>query len=270
MNYDRLLQLGGIDREVPPIPGYITKEELKDGIDDINTKIPEEASEENQLADKNYVNEQVSTYSATFRSTYNLVSDLQLGVSATRAQIEAALPSVISTADNNDFCNVQVPVSDDNPTKIDHTERYKYNGTAWSYEFDIADPSSIPTALSELSDDSTHRLVTDTEKAAWGGKAEVGTAQDTKTDNTVYGAKAFTVDAVNTESDFQKNFASIMSLCAMQEFGINLSITTTGWKIVVTDANYNILMGKRDDDSWYFSDDLDTILDEVISGYTPI
>jgi hypothetical protein len=33
MNYDRLLQLGGIDREVPPIPGYITKEELQKEID---------------------------------------------------------------------------------------------------------------------------------------------------------------------------------------------------------------------------------------------
>jgi hypothetical protein len=30
----------------------------------------------------------------------------------------------------------------------------------------------IPTALSELSDDSTHRLVTDTEKGTWNGKAD--------------------------------------------------------------------------------------------------
>lgn len=37
MNYDRLLQLGGIDREAPPIPGYITKEELKEEIDDLKS-----------------------------------------------------------------------------------------------------------------------------------------------------------------------------------------------------------------------------------------
>jgi hypothetical protein len=30
----------------------------------------------------------------------------------------------------------------------------------------------IPTALSELTDDSTHRLVTDTEKATWNAKAD--------------------------------------------------------------------------------------------------
>jgi len=33
MNYDRLLQLGGIERDVPPIPGYISKEELQKEID---------------------------------------------------------------------------------------------------------------------------------------------------------------------------------------------------------------------------------------------
>lgn len=57
MNYDRLLQLGGIDREVPPIPGYITKEQLQGEIDGIKALIPEEASEENQLADKKYVDD---------------------------------------------------------------------------------------------------------------------------------------------------------------------------------------------------------------------
>ena len=41
MNYDRLLQLGGIDREVPPIPGYISKEELKQWQDDQEKEIPD-------------------------------------------------------------------------------------------------------------------------------------------------------------------------------------------------------------------------------------
>ena len=41
---------------------------------------------------------------------------------------------------------------------------------------------TIPTALSSLSDDSTHRLVTDTEKSTWGGK------QDALVFNTAYDA----------------------------------------------------------------------------------
>lgn len=35
-----------------------------------------------------------------------------------------------------------------------------------------SDDQTIPTALSDLSDDSTHRLVTDTEKSTWDGKAD--------------------------------------------------------------------------------------------------
>ena len=41
MRYDRLLQLGGIDREVPPIPQYISKEELKEWQDDQEKEIPD-------------------------------------------------------------------------------------------------------------------------------------------------------------------------------------------------------------------------------------
>jgi hypothetical protein len=37
---------------------------------------------------------------------------------------------------------------------------------------DKADASDIPTALSDLSDDSTHRLVTDAEKTAWDAKSD--------------------------------------------------------------------------------------------------
>lgn len=37
-----------------------------------------------------------------------------------------------------------------------------------------ANTGDIPTSLSELSDDTTHRLVTDTEKGTWNGKADIG------------------------------------------------------------------------------------------------
>lgn len=150
MNYDRLLQLGGIDREVPPIPGYITKEELKDGIDDINSKIPEEASDTNKLTDNQYVNEKVATDSATFRGTYNLVSDLSLSVSATRAQIAAALSTTISTADNNDYSYVQTPVDDTHPTEIADVDRYKFNGTAWAFEFSLTSIMDVKQAIADV------------------------------------------------------------------------------------------------------------------------
>lgn len=218
---------------------------------------------------RQYVNDKVSTDSATFRQTWNLVTDLSLTTAATHSDIATALGTTVTVADNNDYAFVQVPRADATPTKIDHTERYKFNGTAWGYEFDVADPSSIPTTLAELSDDATHRLVTDTEKETWNGKAEVGTAQDTGTANTVYGAKAFTTGSISTESAFQKNFAAIFGLVSLPEFGMQVTVSETGFKIAVTDRNYNILIGKRTDNSWYIADDLDDILDAIIDGYTP-
>ena len=41
-----------------------------------------------------------------------------------------------------------------------------------------ANTSDIPTALSQLTADATHRLVTDTEKTAWNGKASSATTLD--------------------------------------------------------------------------------------------
>lgn len=75
MNYDRLLQLGGINREVPPVPGYITKEQLQGEIDGIKALIPDEASDDNQLADKNYVKDEIS------------YEDVYIGVADTSSEV---------------------------------------------------------------------------------------------------------------------------------------------------------------------------------------
>ena len=57
------------------------------------------------------------------------------------------------------------------PTVPSHVKSItQSNITSWNNKADAGD---IPTALSDLSDDSTHRLVTDTEKTTWNGKANV-------------------------------------------------------------------------------------------------
>lgn len=48
--------------------------------------------------------------------------------------------------------------------------------TEWLETTPPAYPSAIPTALSALSDDETHRLVTDTEKTSWNNKEAAGVA----------------------------------------------------------------------------------------------
>lgn len=63
--------------------------------------------------------------------------------------------------------------------------------------------ASVPTKLSELTGDTTHRLVTDTEKASWDAKMDGGTthlAGDVPTSRTVNG-KALTNDIILTAED---------------------------------------------------------------------
>ena len=91
---------------------------------DINAKIPVGASAQNQLADKEFVNQSIQTATAVFRGTYNLVTDLHLEVGATRAAIIVELASVIQTADNNDYCFVQIPTATATPTEIAAIDRY--------------------------------------------------------------------------------------------------------------------------------------------------
>ena len=101
----------------------------------IEGKMPVDASSQNKLATEGFVNSSVSTNTATFRGTYNEIADLHLTTAATRAEIAAELASVISGADNNDYAFVQIPADDATPTEIARVERYKYNGSAWGFEY---------------------------------------------------------------------------------------------------------------------------------------
>ena len=47
-----------------------------------------------------------------------------------------------------------------------------------------------------------------------------------------------------------------------------ITVTTNPeWKLVLTDNDDRILIGKRQDNSWYIATDLNTIIDVIISGY---
>ena len=126
----------------------------------INGKIPSEASSVNQLADKQFVNSSIATATATFRGTYNLVSDLAQQADASHAQIEAALGRTISGADNNDYAFVQVPTSTSTPTQIAKVERYKYNGTAWRFEYELNNSGFTASQWAAINSGITSSLVT--------------------------------------------------------------------------------------------------------------
>lgn len=116
---------------------YAADQVLSQAIEAILLLIPSAASSLNKLVDLATMNSSIATATASFKGTYNLVSDLHLGVDATHAQIAAALDALSLDADNNDYAFVQVPNTDTAPTEIKKTERYKFNGTNWAYEYDL-------------------------------------------------------------------------------------------------------------------------------------
>lgn len=82
----------------------------------INAVIPVQASADNQLADKNFVNSSITTATAEFRGTY-------------------MSPGMIPTTgvDLNDYAFVMSADEDGNTLY----SRYKFNGTQWIFEFTI-------------------------------------------------------------------------------------------------------------------------------------
>ncbi len=129
-------------------------------IDIIESKIPAAASSSNQLADKAFVNSTVATSTATYRGSYNLVSDLSLNVDATAQQIATALSGAIVNADNNDYCFVQIPTSNATPTVIARVDRYKYDGTDWAFEYSLNNSGFTAAQWDALNSGITSGLVT--------------------------------------------------------------------------------------------------------------
>ena len=131
-----------------------------DDIDAIEAKIPAAASAQNKLATEGFVNSSVATNTATYRSSYNLVSDLSLTTAATQEQIATALSGEIATADNNDYCFVQIPVADATPTVIARVDRYKYDGTDWAFEYSLNNSGFTAAQWDALNSGITSGLVT--------------------------------------------------------------------------------------------------------------
>ena len=108
-------------------------------ISTINDKIPSQASSSNQLADKDFVNSSISTSTATFRGTYNSLQELEA-----------------QTADDNDYGFV---ISTDAAGNTVYS-RYKYNGTAWVFEYDLNNSSFTSTQWAAINSSITSALVT--------------------------------------------------------------------------------------------------------------
>ncbi len=102
-----------------------------------------------------------------------MVSGMKL-VKVTKINQVTEEPLVITSyndlTDKPDLSDLHAPHSDDQtlPANSDFT----LNGLSEKSYNNLTDRPTIPTALSDFSEDSTHRLVTDTEKSTWDGKAD--------------------------------------------------------------------------------------------------
>lgn len=102
--------------------------------------IPTEASFSNQLADKAFVNSSIASSTATFKGTYNIVDDLGLTAAdmSDHSTVATALASTVSSPTVNDYVFVELSASGSTAGQFD---RYKYNGTAWLYEYTLNNSS---------------------------------------------------------------------------------------------------------------------------------
>jgi len=91
-----------------------------------------------------FVNSSIATATANFLGTYDVVADLGLTTSATNAQIATALgshtwPSGVSPT-NNDYVFVSVDDPGTTTTSAEY-RRFKYDGSAWEYEYTLNNSS---------------------------------------------------------------------------------------------------------------------------------
>ena len=113
---------------------------LQTAIDIINGKIPAQATAQNQLADKNFVNSSISTATADFKGTYNSLQELE--------QV---------TANANDYAFVVATDAAGNTVY----KRYKWvEGAGWTFEYDLNNSSFTAAQWAAIQSGITAALVT--------------------------------------------------------------------------------------------------------------
>lgn len=132
-------EVTAIQQAITALQGRLN--ELVTAINGINAKIPAQASAQNQLADKNFVNSSIATNTANFLGTYT-----------TLAEIEA-----IPNPTNNDYAFLETTDSAGNTLY----DRYKYSGEdeEWLFEYELNNSgftaeqwATINSGITEVSD----------------------------------------------------------------------------------------------------------------------
>ena len=218
-----------------------------------------------------FVNSSISTNTANFLGNKDVVDDLHLTTSATNAQISTALGTYVwpsgVTPTNNDY--VFVTVDDLTTTGVDEYRRFKYDGSAWQYEYTLNNSSftqaqwnAINSGLSaadktaydtHLADTTVH--VTSADKANWNNKADKTTtvtnvaydSANAKLTKTINGTtsdilslatlkSAMSLDNVDNTADVDKPVSTATQ--AALDLKEDKANKVTAWSSTTADTNY--------------------------------
>jgi hypothetical protein len=132
------------------------------------------------------------------------------GTTITVQQADATHAGYLSSTDWNTFNN-----------KSDFSGSYN----------DLSDKPTIPTALADLSDDSTHRVVTDTEKSTWNSK-QAGNANLTSLAALSYASASFVkMTGANTFALDTNTYLTSLSGAVLTDQSTPQTIGTTGYRL---------------------------------------
>lgn len=117
---------------------------LKDGIDEINGKIPSAATTSNQLADKDFVNSSINSVTA-----YYITKNAQWDQFATYSELSSATTfysgGQVRTPTRNDYCIVASDENHDNATT-----RYIYQWNQWEFQYVVNETALTSAQLNAL------------------------------------------------------------------------------------------------------------------------
>lgn len=148
---------------------------LRAGYTGISALIPQAATADNQLADKEFVNSSIATATATFRGTF-----------ATLAALEA------TPADRNDYAFWQHKDEDGNTCY----DKYTYTGSEWKFEYRLNNSSFTAAQWGAINSGITGTLVTKLSGIAAG--AQVNVIETVKLGGTALPVSGKAVDITGT------------------------------------------------------------------------
>jgi hypothetical protein len=210
-----------------------TVSDINSRVTTIESEIPAQASSSNQLADKNFVNSSIATNTATFIGTFNSMAELE---------------AYSGQKDDNDYAFV---VSTDAAGNTVYN-RYKWNGTAWLFEYALNNSSFTANQWAAINSGITTGLVT-----AFNAKGALLDYSGTTLSLQDSGGNNLSQVTIKSTPDLDNKSISLNADDELQTIGvINQNDTTTAIKTWTgTRAQYDAIVTKDNNTLYNITDD---------------